>query len=482
MTPRPYLLAAFLATLTLGACGDDGVTDARAQSTVDTRQTSNADLDDHDDHDDHEDHGEDDHSDHGDDDHEDHGEDDHSDHGDDDHENHGEDDHSDHGDDDHEDRGEDDHSDHGDDDHDDHGDEEGSDHVELTPNQASEYGIVLSRAERAPLRQSVKLPAELRFDADRIAAVSPRVSGRVIRLTATEGDEVTRGTTLAILSSRELADLKAEYLTSATAVELASQALAREETLFADRITSEANLQTARAELAAAKANQSGIENKLHAVGVSHNELATISDASDGTLANVRVSAPISGVIARRTATLGAAVSADDPSVPALFTIVDDSVLWADIAVYKQSAGAVQPGAKVVLRTESDVILTEGEIATVLPSIDETSRTATARMIVDNQSARMRPGQFVTAEIITGNGDWRLQVPAGAIVAVEERASVFVPTDDGFEPRAVTTGPEIGGQTVIESGLTAGDEYVSEGAFTLKAQLEKDAFGDGHAH
>ncbi|MAK62461.1 MAG: efflux transporter periplasmic adaptor subunit [Ponticaulis sp.] len=352
----------------------------------------------------------------------------------------------------------------------------------MTPNQASEVGIFVSRAERAPLRQSVKLPAELRFDADRIAAVSPRVSGRIIRITATEGDEVTRGATLAVLSSRELADLKAEYLTSATAVELASQSLAREETLFADRITSEADLQSARAELAAARAGLRGVENKLHAVGVSDGQLDSLAEAPDGSLANVNVSAPIGGVIARRTATLGAAVSADDPGAPALFTIVDDSVLWADIAVYKQSAGAVQPGAKVVLRTESDVVLTEGEIATVLPSIDETSRTATARMIVENQDARMRPGQFVTAEIITGNGDSRLQVPSGAIVTVEERASVFVPTGDGFEPRAVTTGPEIGGQTVIQSGLMEGDEYVSEGAFTLKAQLEKDAFGDDHDH
>ncbi len=476
MTPRSYLLAAFLATFTLGACGNDAVTDARAQSTLDTGQTSSAnpdEHDEHDEHDDHEDHGEDDHSDHGDDDHEDHGEGDHSEHS------HNE---QDNGDDSHSDHEENDHSANGDDDHDDHGHEEGSDHVELTPTQAAEVGIFVSRAERAPLRQSVKLPAELRFDADRIAAVSPRVSGRIIRITATEGDEVTRGATLAVLSSRELADLKAEYLTSATAVELASQSLAREETLFADRITSEADLQSARAELAAARAGLRGVENKLHAVGVSDGQLDSLAEAPDGSLANVNVSAPIGGVIARRTATLGAAVSADDPGAPALFTIVDDSVLWADIAVYKQSAGAVQPGAKVVLRTESDVVLTEGEIATVLPSIDETSRTATARMIVENQDARMRPGQFVTAEILTGNGDSRLQVPSGAIVTVEERASVFVPTGDGFEPRAVTTGPEIGGQTVIQSGLMEGDEYVSEGAFTLKAQLEKDAFGDDHDH
>ena len=454
MTPRYYLITIFLAALALAGCGNDAATDARTQSTVVTGPNSSVNPDDHSGHD----HGA----------HED-GDDDHGEH---------DDDHQDH--EDHED-----HEGHEDDDHDDHAHaEEGehSDHVELSRDAAAEAGIRVSRAVRAPLQQSLSLPAELRFDADRIATVSPQISGRIIRLTATEGDTVTSGATLAILSSRELADLKAEYMTTKTAEDLAGQALEREETLFSDRITSEADLQAARAALAAASANREGVENKLHAVGVSHAELERLSDAPDGTLANVRLSAPIGGVTARRTATLGATVSADDPAVPALFTIVDDRVLWADIAVYKQSTGSVQVGSTVVLKSESGRALAEGEIATILPAIDETSRTATARMIVENPEARLRPGQFVTADISVGDGESRLQVPSGAIVEVEGRTSIFVPTDDGFEPSVVVPGTEVGGYTVILSGLSAGDEYVSEGAFTLKAQLEKDAFGDDHDH
>ncbi|MFN3211926.1 MAG: efflux RND transporter periplasmic adaptor subunit [Henriciella sp.] len=428
MTTRLYVLAAFAAALTLTACGNE---QPSPQTAIDA---ADAQHDDHDDHDDHEDHEGDDNEDG-------------------------------------------DHDEHG------HGDEgEHSDHVELSRDAAAEAGIRVSRAARAPLQQSLSLPAELRFDADRIAAVSPQISGRIIRLTAKEGDTVKSGATLAVLSSRELADLKAEYLTANTAEELARQALEREETLFSDRITSEADLQAARAAVAAASANREGVENKLHAVGVSHGELERLSDAPDGTLANVRLSAPIGGVIARRTATLGASVSADDPAAPALFTIVDDRVLWADIAVYKQSTGSVQVGSMVVLKSESGTALLKGEIATVLPAIDETSRTATARMIVENPEGRLRPGQFVTADISVGDGESRLQVPSSAIVDVEGRTSVFVPTKDGFEPSVVVPGAEVDGQTVILSGLSEGDEFVADGAFTLKAQLEKDAFGDDHDH
>lgn len=441
MKSRPYILAVFLSALALGACGNDNDQSVALGATTSVDQKAIDETQDQDDHDQHDDEG-------------------HTHPGDDDH---GGDAHPDE-------KGH------------DHNDEASSEHVELTPAEAADFGILVTRALRAPVQHSVSLPAEIRFDADRVATVSPKVSGRIIHLFATEGDTVERGATLAILSSRELADLKAEYLTAATAEDLARQALDREETLFADRITSEADLQAARAELAAARANRSGVENKLHAVGVSHDELEHLADARDGSLANVRVSAPIEGVIAQRTATLGATVSADDPGAPALFTIVDDRVLWADIAVYKQNTGEVKQGAKVVLKSEAGATLAEGEIATVLPSINETSRTATARMIVDNADDRMRPGQFVTAEIITRAGESRLQVPSAAVVTVEERASVFVPTDDGFEPRAVSTGIGSAGQILILSGLSEGEQYVSEGAFTLKAQLEKDAFGDDHDH
>jgi len=380
---------------------------------------------------------------------------------------------------DHDGHAEDDHSEHEDDDH---GGEEHSDHVELSPAAAAEAGIVVSRANYGLVRQSFSLPAELRYDADRVAAVSPQVSGRITRLTAGEGDTVARGATLAILSSRELTDLKAKYLTEVSTESLAQQALEREETLFADRITSEADVQAARAAVTAARAAREGVEHKLHAVGVSHSELEGLADAPDGTLANMRLSAPIGGIIAKRTAMLGATVSSDDPGAPPLFTIVDDSVLWADIAVYKQDAGAVQVGSAVSLKSETGKSIAEGTVSIVLPAIDEGSRTATARMVVDNPDRTMRPGQFVTADIVTGDGGLALQVPSGAIVEVEERTSVFIPTGDGFEPRAVVPGPDVSGQTVILSGLNEGDQYVSEGAFTLKAQLEKDAFGDGHEH
>lgn len=402
----------------------------------------------------------------------------------DDHDDHGEEkaDHDDHGetdqDDDHDDHAE---SDSEPDGHDDHDESEG-DVVKLTPDAATEAGIETAIVAEGAIAQSLSLPAEIRFDADRVANVSPKVSGVIGKLYASEGDHVARDDTLALIKSRELAGLKAAWLTAETRKALASQALAREEKLFADKITSEADLQAARAEFEAAKADSDAAENELHAAGVSHAALERISTAADGDNAIAYLSAPIAGTVVRRTVTLGETVSAGDAGADPLFTLVDDSVVWADIAVYKQDIARIRVGAPVALKTDSGEILAQSTIAFVLPVISETSRTATARVIVDNPDGTLRPGQYVTADLSVGTSEQVLRVPEAAIQLVEDRPSVFVPVEGGYAPRAVMTGTKSGGFVEIRSGLMAGETIVTDGAFTLKAQLEKDAFGDGHGH
>lgn len=363
--------------------------------------------------------------------------------------------------------------------HDDHGDEANGDVVLLDKAAAAEAGISLSPAETGPLSETLSLPAELRFDADRVAQVAAPVSGLVSRLDKGEGDKVKRGERLAVLSSRELAGLKADFLTAKSAEGLAASQYAREERLFADKITSQAELDAAKAALISARAEREAMENKLHAVGISDSVLERLGEAQDGSLASAPLVAPLGGTVISRSVSIGSSVEAGGD---ALFVIVDDSQLWADIAVYEDDASAIETGQPVILRTRDGAEAARGKIALILPVISETTRTSTARVIVDNPESRLRPGQFVTAEISVGESGRTLHVPSDAIVVVEDKPSVFVPVEGGFAPRPVKPGRASAGLTEILDGLEQGERFVSAGAFTLKAQLEKDAFGDGHAH
>jgi cobalt-zinc-cadmium efflux system membrane fusion protein len=59
---------------------------------------------------------------------------------------------------------------------------------------------------------------------------------------------------------------------------------------------------------------------------------------------------------------------------------------------------------------------------------------------------------------------------------------VFVATDEGFTVAHVVIGRDGKSNLEILSGLTAGQKYVAAGGFTIKAELGKDSFGDGHGH
>lgn len=112
----------------------------------------------------------------------------------------------------------------------------------------------------------------------------------------------------------------------------------------------------------------------------------------------------------------------------------------------------------------------------------EETRTALARVVLPNPGGAVRPGLFVTGTVTVEDVPVPVIVPKTSIESVEEKPSVFVETEEGFVARPVTVGRSDGTHVEIASGLPPGTRYVKSGAFTLKAQLSKGAFGGGHAH
>ena len=88
----------------------------------------------------------------------------------------------------------------------------------------------------------------------------------------------------------------------------------------------------------------------------------------------------------------------------------------------------------------------------------------------------------MTAKVAVGGSSAGIVVPKSALQTFEGKTVVFVRTADGFEPKPVELGRQDGIKVEILSGLVAGQTYAAEGSFTLKAQLSKGAFGDGHNH
>jgi membrane fusion protein, heavy metal efflux system len=358
-----------------------------------------------------------------------------------------------------------------------HEDEGHAEGVKLTAEQLKEFGIGVGTAEPGALDVFIDLPAEIAFNGDRLAHVTPRVPGVVIRVDKSLGDPVRAGERLALMQSRELAEAKAGYLSALERLTLARANFERESGLWRAKVTSEQEYLEAKQALAEAEIDKRSNEQKLHALGFDDAYIDRLPRQPESELTIVPLLAPFQGVVVERHATLGERIGEET----AAFVIADLSSVWLNISIYPKDLGRVGIGQKVsVALPEGEAAI--GEIRFVAPNVGEETRTARALAVLDNASRRLRPGSFVTARIGVDSKTARVRVPKTALQTHEGETVVFVATDEGFVPRPVRTGSSNGDFVEIVDGLQKGERYARTGAFTLKAQMAKATFGDGHAH
>ena len=198
----------------------------------------------------------------------------------------------------------------------------------------------------------------------------------------------------------------------------------------------------------------------------------------DESLAPYEMTTFIAGTIIEKHMTLGEPVSRESDS----FVVADLGTVWIDITVYLRDLDLIKVGDKTTVKAGSRDETVSGKISYVTPVVDEHTRTATARMVVDNPDGYWRPGMFVMAEIRIGEFPAEIVVPSSAVHTLDGQSVVFVEEHGGFEPRPVDIGRKSKDRMEIVSGLEPGERDVSVGGFTLKAELGKDSLGDGHAH
>ena len=343
--------------------------------------------------------------------------------------------------------------------------------VHISTEAIARMGIRIATVDAAPAVGGIEVPAEIQAEPDREAHVSSVVSGQLARVTASVGDRVQAGQTLAVVRSVALGEARAQAARARANVEVAQSNFSRQEELQREGIGAQRQFLEAQAELRRAQAEQSAAERALEVYG------------RGGSGSEVAIKSPIAGRVLSRHATVGEVVGPSD----VLFEVTDITRVWAVGRVYQQNAGQVTEGARAALTLQALPGRTfQGTLDYVAPALDERTRTLPVRLAFDNPEGILRPGLFGTLSISPA-GAAAESVPAVAATAVQrlgDSTIVFVPGDEDGEFRAVnvTVGPRTQGVVRIQSGLAVGDRYVSEGAFVLKSELSRGELGEGHAH
>jgi cobalt-zinc-cadmium efflux system membrane fusion protein len=352
-----------------------------------------------------------------------------------------------------------------------HGEEEHGEEkvVHLTEAQLRELGIEVATAGPGKLGAFITLPGHVTLNADRSAHIIPRISGAVQQVLKQLGDQVRAGEVMAVIESRELADLKSAFLNAKDRVPLAEAAFRREEDLWKKRISPEQEYLEARRALAEARIELRAAEQKLHALGFSDTELNRIPAHADTGFTRYPITAPFDATVIEKHITLGEVLKDDTVA----YVIADLRSVWVNFSAYPKDLAFVRQGQPVRIAAGNGIPDAQGTISYVAPVIDEQTRTALARAVLANSKGSWRPGLFVTAMIEVGATDVPLLIPKEAVQAVEGQATVFVQTLEGFEARPVTLGRTNETHVEVLSGLEAGERYAATETFTLKAELAK---------
>lgn len=382
----------------------------------------------------------------------------------------------------------DDHGDHGStdnaDDHDDHsghGHDEEEGGLTVDPATMSAFGIEVEKAGPGTVTETTRLPGEVVFNADLIAHVTPSVAGLVRRVNHSVGDRVESGDVLAVLSSRELALARSEYLAAQARLALAKDSLARDEKLLSDRIGTERQVLETRQMVREAEIALNLSEQNLHALGQSHPEIGALDNATNASFSEYELRSPLDGVIIERHLTRGERVS-DAPEL-APVVVADLSSVWVNLTVYQRDLASVQTGTKVRIEFGHRIPDAKGTIAFVSPALDEQTRTAQARVVLENPEGAWRPGMFVSATVQSAAAQSDVVLPRSALQEIEGQPAVFIQTEDGFEPRTVRLGRETDTSIEILDGVRPGESVVVRNGFALKAEMNRGALEHaGHAH
>jgi RND family efflux transporter MFP subunit len=303
--------------------------------------------------------------------------------------------------------------------------------------------------------------------------LSARITATVASVGADQGDAVTRGQLLAALDDRELdakrdaasaaretvgrnvAAARAAVAKSEAELALARVKFDRDQALLVSAYISPAAMDASAAGLRAAEAN---LDNARATLAARESEVRGVTHEArhaETILSYTRVAAPMDGIVIERLAEVGSTVV---PGTP-LFRMVDPATVWVAMRVDESVVGLVAVGQPAEIRLRTGETLA-GKVARIARQSDAATRELEVNVAFQSPPARFAIDQeaFVTVHAGEEQG---IVVPVSALVADRGKSGVLVVAGGAARLRPIETGAADGGRVIVRQGLAAGDVVVA---------------------
>ena len=351
-----------------------------------------------------------------------------------------------------------------------------TDTVRVTTDQMHQLEVV--KVEICSFRLFKAAIGQIAFNEDTSTVVLSPFSGRATRLIAKIGDEVKRGDPLLEIDSPEVVQTQTDLIAAVQALEksrhqltLAKRVSDRQTGLFAEKATSQRELEQARADYASAETDLRTAEGTLTAA---RNRLRVLVGRTEEEVARVErdrvinplitINTPIDGTVIARKVGPGQYVRSD--SADPLYSISNLSTMWLKANVPENDIPLVRVGQEIEVRVAAvPNRVFKARVIAIGASSDSATRRVSVRSEIVNPDGALKSEMFATFKIATGDGESSPGVPTEAVIWEGDTATVWVEIEPMlFQRRKVKVGLEQDGRLQVREGLRPGELVVGRGA------------------
>ncbi|TKJ40458.1 hypothetical protein CEE37_09085 [candidate division LCP-89 bacterium B3_LCP] len=190
-----------------------------------------------------------------------------------------------------------------------------------------------------------------------------------------------------------------------------------------------------------------------------------VRDKAKLTRQRTTIRSPISGIVSERLVQTGNLVNTTNK----LFIITDPAEKICRVWVPERDLSQLKTQQKAFVTSE--IALNErfpGWIKRISPVVDPATGTCKVTIGIKDPHNKLRPGMFVSAEVVIATHDEALLVPKNALIYENDFKWVYVVVDSLALKKRIEIGFSNGNRFEALQGLNQGDQVVVVGQTTLK--------------
>jgi len=329
-------------------------------------------------------------------------------------------------------------------------------HAENTDDQKEEKfqvtdsllnSLLIDTVKEASALSEINLTGSIAPDESKMVKIFPMVSGVAQDVHVQLGDVVSKGQTLAVMKSAEMAGFTKDYVSAEADVKSTKRALESTQDLYKSGLASQKDFEQAQSDYQKAVAE--------------NNRAGAVIGINKSNAQGYVIKSPISGFVIEKNLTDNTQVRADNSQN--LFTIADLSDVFVLINIYESDIASVQTGDPVKITTLSypDKVF-EGKIDKIYDVLDPDNKVVKARVKIANPGNKLKPEMFANVTIKAKSGESLPVINTRALVFDNDKNYVIL-VDGKAHARIqqVDIAKRVEDRAYIRSGLKPGDRIVA---------------------